>query len=151
MTGRALATDSVPITQAVNCVVVATTRDLRPGEHEMPCIRCGDCARVCPAGLLPQSLLRAVTANDESQLERYGLADCIECGCCDYVCPSQIPLTARFGTARQSRDLRLDERRRATEARRRFERHERRRAEAAEAERRAFDAARRRARGDGSG
>ena len=151
MTGRALATDDVPVTQAVNCVVVATAEDLHPGGHVMPCIRCGDCACVCPAGLLPQSLLRAVMAEDTGQLERYGLADCIECGCCDYVCPSQIPLTARFATARQARDLRLDVERRATEARLRFERHERRLAEAAAAERREFEAARQRARGDGSG
>jgi hypothetical protein len=41
------------------------------------------------------------------------------------------------------------ERQRATEARGRFERHERRLAEQAEAERLAFEAARRRARGAG--
>ena len=85
MTGRALATDAVPLTQAVNCVVVATAADLAARGREMPCIRCGDCATVCPPGLLPQSLLRAITAGDDDQVARHGLADCIECGCCDYV------------------------------------------------------------------
>jgi electron transport complex protein RnfC len=150
MTGRSLATDGVPVTQAVNCVVVATAADLVARGREMPCIRCGDCATVCPAGLLPQSVLRAVAAEDADQLERYGLADCIECGCCDYVCPSQIPLTARFRAARVARRQRLDEQRRSAEARERFARHERRLAEAAEAERQAFEAARRRARSDGA-
>ena len=78
-----------------------------------------------------------------------GTADCIECGCCDYVCPSQIPLTARFHAARLRMQLHDAERQRATEARGRFERHERRLAEQAEAERLAFEAARRRARGAG--
>jgi electron transport complex protein RnfC len=148
MTGRALVSDDVPVTQGVNCVFVATAADLRARGREMPCIRCGDCASVCPAGLLPQSLFRAVTGDDEPGLERYGLADCIECGCCDYVCPSHIPLTARFVAARRAQGLRLDARRRAAEARERFARHQLRMAEAAEAERRAFEDARRRARGE---
>ncbi|NJD31323.1 MAG: electron transport complex subunit RsxC [Gammaproteobacteria bacterium] len=147
MTGRALPCDAVPVTQAVNCIIAATAEDLSPPRREMPCIRCGDCAGVCPAGLLPQSLLRAAGADDAELLETFGLADCIECGCCDYVCPSQIPLTARFRSARAARALRLDEQRRAAEARERYARHERRLAEAAAAEREAFEAARRRARG----
>jgi electron transport complex protein RnfC len=117
----------------------------------MPCIRCGDCARVCPAGLLPQQLHRALLAGDEPLLERHGLVDCIECGCCDYVCPSRIPLTARFQRARAASSLRHEERLRAAHLRARFERHERRMAEAAEAERRAFEDARRRARSERGG
>jgi electron transport complex protein RnfC len=148
MTGRALATDAVPLTQAVNCVFVATAADLAMRGREMPCIRCGNCASVCPPGLLPQSLLRAIAAGDDGQVARHGLADCIECGCCDYVCPSQIPLTARFRAAREERRQRLDERRRAADARERFRRHEERLAAAADADRRAFEAARSRARGE---
>jgi len=151
MTGRALATDAVPLTQAVNCVVVATAADLAARGREMPCIRCGDCATVCPPGLLPQSLLRAIAAGDDDQVARHGLADCIECGCCDYVCPSRIPLTARFRAARETRRARLDERQRAAEARDRFARHEERLAATAEADRQAFEAARSRARGEREG
>ncbi len=147
MTGRALPSDDAPVTQALNCVIVATAADLADHGSEMPCIRCGDCAAVCPAGLLPQSLLRAVASADVRGLERHGLADCIECGCCDHVCPSRIPLTARFVAARRERRLRLDDQRRAARARERYVEHERRLAAAAEAERREFEDARRRARG----
>jgi Na+-translocating ferredoxin:NAD+ oxidoreductase subunit C len=66
----------------------------------MPCIRCGACAEVCPAILLPQELHRFALAGDVDDLDRYGVLDCIECGCCDYVCPSQIPLVERFRVAK---------------------------------------------------
>jgi electron transport complex protein RnfC len=149
MTGRSLSSDLVPTTKGVNCIVAATLADLASRDPEMPCIRCGDCAAACPARLLPQQLHRAAQVDDRDALVRLGLADCIECGCCDYVCPSQIPLTARFHAARLRMQLHDAERQRAAEARGRFERHERRLAEQAEAERLAFEAARRRARGAG--
>jgi len=149
MTGRALDSDAIPLTKAMNCILVASGADLAPRGPAMPCIRCGDCATACPAGLLPQQLHRAVLSDDTALFERHGLADCIECGCCDYVCPSQIPLTSSFREARARARARHEEMRRAAEARQRFEQRERRLAAQAQAERRAFDEARRRARGDG--
>jgi electron transport complex protein RnfC len=147
-TGRALATDAVAVTKGLNCVIAATAADLPARGAEMPCIRCGDCATVCPVGLLPQQLHRAAQADDDVGLGRHGLADCIECGCCDYVCPSAIPLTARFQAARERRRLHGEEQRRAFEARGRYERHRARLAAEADDERRAFEEARRRARGE---
>jgi electron transport complex protein RnfC len=150
LTGRVLHDDAAPVTKGMNCVLVATPGDLPPRGTEMPCIRCGDCAAVCPAGLLPQQLHRATRSDDVEGLSRFGLGACIECGCCDYVCPSAIPLTARFRVARERLHLHEVERDRAMQAKSRYERHQRRLDEQAEAERRAFDEARRRARGDGS-
>lgn len=144
MMGRALATDEIGLTKAVNCVFVATAADLgaRLRAREQPCIRCGDCAAVCPAGLLPQQIHRAVAAGSDAAAVDLGLRDCIDCGCCDYVCPSQIPLALRFRVAR-GRLRELDQaRQRAAAAKARHERRERRLREAAEAERRAFEAAR---------
>jgi len=145
LTGRALATDAVPVTKGLNCALVAAADDLPARVPEMPCIRCGDCAVVCPSGLLPQQLHVAAQADDASALARFGLGACIECGCCDHVCPSAIPLTSRFRAARERQHLRQAERQRALDARERYERHQRRLAEQADAEHRAFDAARRRA------
>ena len=147
LTGRALASDEAGLTKAMNCLIAATAGDLAPRGDEAPCIRCGDCASVCPAGLLPQQLHRSAIVDDTESLARLGLLDCIECGCCDYVCPSHIALTQRFRVAKARRSSSDDEHRRAAEARIRFERHERRRIAAAQAERQAFDDARRRARG----
>jgi Na+-translocating ferredoxin:NAD+ oxidoreductase subunit C len=100
MMGIALDSDDTVVTAKTNCIIAATTKDLQPRGIEMPCIRCGDCAHACPAGLLPQQLLRYARLQDRAALTEFGLSDCIECGCCDYVCPSQIPLASLFVSAK---------------------------------------------------
>lgn len=67
---------------------------------EMPCIRCGECAKVCPPLLLPQELHRHTRAGQHAQAAALALFDCIECGRCDTVCPSHIPLLAHFQAAK---------------------------------------------------
>ena len=106
MMGIALPTDALPITAATNCLLVATAGELGQAVvgtgagagtvDEMPCIRCGACLEVCPAGLAPQDLLVASRRGTVGQLENLGVSECIECGACDYVCPSQLPLTREF-------------------------------------------------------
>ncbi len=119
MTGRSVTTDRVPVVKASNCILVLSATP-SPGP-EKPCIRCGDCAAVCPVQLLPQQLFWYACADDEKHLRSYGLTDCIECGCCDLVCPSHIPLTADFRKAKaRFREL-ADEKARAERARKRFE------------------------------
>ena len=61
-----------------------------------PCIRCGECASVCPIRLQPQKLYELASLGDLDSIQDYGLFDCIECGCCSYVCPSNIPLVQYF-------------------------------------------------------
>ena len=88
--------DANPIVKAANCILVLSHDDIRPLQPEMPCIRCGECAHVCPANLLPQQLHWQVCHELLDDAAEYGLRDCIECGCCDYVCPSHIPLLEWF-------------------------------------------------------
>ena len=121
MMGFPLATDANPVTKAANCILVLTRDDIRDPGPEMPCIRCGECARVCPAQLLPQELNRTIRAEAWAETREGGLRDCIECGCCDFVCPSHIPLVEwfRFGKSRL-RDFDA-EKQRSDLARERFE------------------------------
>ena len=119
MTGKSVTSDRVPLVKATNCILVLS--EPPSTGDEMPCIRCGDCAAVCPVQLLPQQLFWYACADDEARLRSYGLTDCIECGCCDLVCPSHIPLTADFRMAKaRFREL-ADEKARAERARQRFE------------------------------
>ena len=101
MMGYALPSDDLPVTKAGNCIFAAHSDEVRESFTEWPCIRCGDCADVCPPRLLPQELLRASRARDFDRLDALGLDDCIECGCCDVACPSQIALTERFRQAKR--------------------------------------------------
>lgn len=119
MTGKSISTDRVPLVKATNCVLVLS--QALPIDDEKSCIRCGECAQVCPVVLQPQELYWFACADNAGKLRELGLRDCIECGCCDLVCPSHIPLTAYFRRAK-ARILELAaEKERAERARRRFE------------------------------
>jgi len=119
MCGKSVTTDSVPVVKATNCVLVLNQAS--PLGDEQPCIRCGECATVCPIQLLPQQLFWYACADNEEKLRSHGLTDCIECGCCDLVCPSHIPLTADFRNAKARIQELADEKARAERARLRFE------------------------------
>jgi electron transport complex protein RnfC len=101
MTGFALSGDALPVVPSTNCIRVADQYETTGPEEAMPCIRCGECANVCPANLLPQQLYWHSRADDLGKAQLHGLQHCIECGCCDVVCPSHIPLVSSFRAAKE--------------------------------------------------
>ena len=121
MMGFPLQGDQLPVIKATNCLLVASEEDIRPRSPALPCIRCGDCATVCPAQLLPQQLYWHTRGEDYEQVENLNLYDCIECGCCDLACPSHIPLTQYFRYAKAEIWSQRRERQRSDAARHRFE------------------------------
>jgi len=98
MMGFTLQTDHLPVTKGCNCLLVENTEEQTP--DTMPCIRCGACATVCPAQLLPQQLYWHASSKNFDLVQDYHLFDCIECGCCNHVCPSQIPLVQYYRFAK---------------------------------------------------
>ena len=98
MMGYRLSGDHLPITKTANCILVGTGDT--QSKDVLPCIRCGECATVCPVSLLPQQLYWHAHAKEFDKIHHYNLFDCIECGCCSYVCPSNIPLVHYFRFAK---------------------------------------------------
>jgi len=79
--------------------MVGVEADKKPAT---PCIRCAECAVVCPVNLLPQELHSAAASRELDTAERYSVDRCILCGCCDIVCPANIPLTSWFRHTKQA-------------------------------------------------
>ena len=121
MMGFTLLDRQAPVVKTTNCILVATARDAPPAPQPLPCIRCGACAEVCPALLLPQQLYWLTHARDLDRVQDYNLFDCIECGCCAWVCPSHIPLVHYYRYAKTEIWALEREREKAERARRRHE------------------------------
>ncbi len=98
MTGFNLENKIAPIMKTTQGILLMPKAKIIP--QPMACIRCGECANVCPAQLLPQQLYRYSSPFDLANLQAHYLSACIECRCCDSVCPSQIPLVNYFRTAK---------------------------------------------------
>ena len=119
MMGLRVTSPNMPVIKTTNCIII---EENAPAYPEMPCIRCGDCADVCPAELLPQQLYWFAKSADYDQAREYRLADCIECGCCAYVCPSRIPLVHYYRHAKAQIGLEQQRNHEADQARQRYTR-----------------------------
>jgi electron transport complex protein RnfC len=88
--GRAVLNLNEPLTKT--CFAVFAMLKARSADHpERNCIGCGECRNVCPVGLDPEELYKAINAFNSAPPE--GAAECHGCGCCEAVCPSQLPLS----------------------------------------------------------
>ena len=121
MMGFTLHNPSVPVVKTSNCVIAASAEELPEPPPEQACIRCGACAEVCPANLLPQQLYWYAKTDDFERAQHHNLMDCIECGACAYVCPSHIPLVQYYRYAKGEIRTQTAEQIKADRARERFE------------------------------
>lgn len=94
------------ITKSTSGILVLPERKWR----EQPCIRCGGCAQVCPAGLVPYQIEFAYLEEDYDLCEKLYASQCIACGCCSYICPAKRELSMRTRMARDTVKLRRRER-----------------------------------------
>lgn len=110
-----------PVIKATNCLIALSPTLFPPPPPEMPCIRCGKCAEVCPHELQPFEMYWYARAKNFKKTEDYNIGDCIECGCCSYVCPSRIPLVQYFRFAKSELVAQNKEKQAAEQAKARFE------------------------------
>lgn len=111
----------VPTTKTTNCILAPTQKEIPLAKPPMPCIRCSDCADVCPVSLLPQQLQWYASTKELDKCQNYGLLDCIECGACAHVCPSDIPLVQYFRQAKAQLHYQQEQEQASQKARLRFD------------------------------
>ena len=121
MMGFTLLDLQAPVIKTTNCILAPSKQELPKPQPAQACIRCGICAEVCPASLLPQQLFWYAQAEDFERLESHNLFDCIECGACSYVCPSTIPLVQYYRAAKGTIRLHEIEKEKSDRSRQRFE------------------------------
>ncbi len=99
MMGIAQYTDEVPVIKSTTAVLLMSAQEAKARE-EIFCIRCGECVRHCPSGLMPCMINLASEKELWPQAKQYGALDCIECGCCSYVCPANRRLVQSIRRAK---------------------------------------------------
>jgi Na+-transporting NADH:ubiquinone oxidoreductase subunit A len=82
-----------------------------------PCIGCGYCEDVCPAGIMPYQLHKYLYSDLLEEVDQAGLRLCVECGLCSFVCPSKIELREQFIEAKRVIEQEKKEVRQAEEKR----------------------------------
>ncbi|MBO4668205.1 MAG: 4Fe-4S dicluster domain-containing protein [Bacilli bacterium] len=66
---------------------------------DVNCLRCGKCASVCPAYLVPVMIKDNI--DNVEKLKELHPEKCIGCGLCSYVCPSKINVRDYIDKAKQ--------------------------------------------------
>lgn len=71
------------------------------GGEARPCVFCGFCEQVCPAGIIPHLIYRYFDNDRAEDAYRVEFEKCIDCGLCSYVCVSKINHLRMFRAQRQ--------------------------------------------------
>ena len=100
MMGFALYSLDIPVVKCTSGILVLKEDEISTAEP-FPCIKCGECVKVCPMNLVPSRLGLLAEHEKWEELEEYSVLDCVECGSCAYVCPASRPLVQliRIGKA----------------------------------------------------
>lgn len=99
MMGQVITSLKVPVDKCVGGILALTEAEIAEPTHQ-ECIRCGQCVRACPMGLMPFQMAAYSRVSDFKKVEHLGVNACLSCGACSYVCPSNLPLVHYFQYAK---------------------------------------------------
>lgn len=91
MRGRTITEMDAPVSAFVDALI-ALPKENTANAVAVDCVRCGECADVCPSDLAPALIAMASQKLDFERARAFGANQCIACGNCAYICPSHIPL-----------------------------------------------------------
>ena len=101
MNGRCAAAADVPVEKTTGAILAFGHSHIPKLGYLAPnCFGCDRCAAVCPVGLAPGAIFRALEEGNDGEAVRMGLSDCIGCGACTFVCPGMAQVSARIAKAK---------------------------------------------------
>lgn len=92
MMGKSIPNDELIITKDLNTILVLENKETK----ELPCIKCGKCAEVCPVRILPYKIIE-----DKKIAKKLNIDKCVNCGLCSYICPSKIEVREKLNAIRE--------------------------------------------------
>jgi len=95
MMGQVITSPHIPVDKCVGGILALIESEVKESTPQ-ECIRCGQCVRACPMGLMPFQMAAYSRISDFKKTEQLGVTSCLACGACSYVCPSSIPLVQYF-------------------------------------------------------
>ena len=101
LTGQAALSSGQPVTRDTDGMLFLTLDEARRRE-ETPCIRCGVCIGICPAGLNPAVIDQQIRGWKKTGLEKYDASSCLFCGSCAFICPAGRHLSQSLQLAKNA-------------------------------------------------
>ena len=97
-----------PVQPDMDTIIVQDCDEI-PGVSDYPCINCGKCVQICPAGVPVNVLVRFLEAGlYQEAVDEFDLGACIDCGLCSYVCKAKIPIFQYIRLGKHEQQLMLE-------------------------------------------